>query len=104
MDTLPAWILRTVDSERYGGRTIRTDERTVVLYDCGTWTTAHARAVRARYPECDIAVTHSPASLSGFVVIFTLTRDRSLYRWTIATAGVILLLLVTFRQVLSAPV
>jgi hypothetical protein len=103
MDTLPSWLLKTIDCDRYGGRTMRTDEQTVVLYDCGTWTDAHTRAVRSKYPECDITVTQSQASLSGFIVVFKLRRDRSLYRWVSALGAMLVLLLVTARQVLSAP-
>jgi hypothetical protein len=97
MDTLPSWLLKTIDCDRYGGRTMRTDEQTVVLYDCGTWTDAHTRAVRSKYPECDITVTQSQASLSGFIVVFKLRRDRSLYRWV--SAWIALFLLVLFSVV-----
>lgn len=98
MDTLQAWLHRTINSDRYGGRTVRTDEQTVVLYDCGTWTEAHSRMVRAKYPECDITVTQCQASLSGFIVVFKLNRDRSLYTWITATAAMLVILIVTARQ------
>ena len=84
---------------------MRTDEQTVVLYDCGVWTDAHSQAVKARYPECDITIAQSQGSLSGFIVVFKLHRDRSLYTWVTATAMVFALLLITARQmvVLSSP-
>jgi|1048.fasta_scaffold115183_1 hypothetical protein len=103
MDTLPSWLLKTINSHKYGGRTVRIDEHTVVLYDYGTWTEAHSRAVKTKYPECDISVTESQASLSGFIVVFKLQRDRSLYSWLSAIAAMFVLLLVTVRQVLSTP-
>jgi hypothetical protein len=105
MDTLQSWLLKMIDSDRYGGRTMRTDEQTVVLYDCGVWTDAQSQAVRSKYPECDIAVTQSQGSLSGFIVVFKLHRDRSLYKWVTATVVVFGILLITARQmvVLSAP-
>ncbi len=104
MDALQLWLHRTINSERFGGRTVRSDDQTVVLYDCGTWTEEHSRMVRAKYPECDITITHCQASLSGFIVVFRLRRDRSLYAWITATGAVLVLLLVTARQmmVLSA--
>jgi hypothetical protein len=98
MDTLQPWLLRLIDSNKYGGRTLRTDEQTVVLYDCGVWTDAHTQEVKAKYPECDIAIAQSHASLSGFIVVFRLHRDRSLYKWLTATGVVFVLLLITARQ------
>lgn len=98
MDKLQAWLHKTINSERYGGRTLRTDEATVVLYDCGTWTEAHSRMVKTRFPECDITITQCIASLSGFIVVFKLKRDRSLYTWITATAAMLVLLVVTARQ------
>jgi hypothetical protein len=105
MDTLQLWLLKMINSDKYGGRTIQTDEQTVVLYDCGVWTDAHSQAVKSKYPECDIAITQSLGSLSGFIVVLKLHRDRSLNTWVTATALVFVLLLVTARQmVLSASV
>ena len=98
MDAFQAWLHRTVDIERYGGRTVRTDEHTVVLYDCGTWTGPHSSMVRSKYPECDITVTQCQASLSGFIVVFRLHRDHSLYAWATATAAMLVVLIVTARQ------
>jgi hypothetical protein len=84
---------------------MQTDERTVVLYDCGVWTDTHTQVVKNKYPECDIAVMQSQASLSGFIVVFKLHRDRSFYAWATAVVAVLILLLITARQmlVLSAP-
>ena len=98
MDTLQPWLLRVIDSSRHGGRTLRTDEQTVVLYDCGVWTDAHSQAVKTKYPESDIAVTQSHGSLSGFIVVFKLHGDRSLYKWITATAAVFVCMLITARQ------
>ncbi len=36
-------------------------------------------------PECAIAITECHASLSGFIVVFRMHRDRSLYAWFTAT-------------------
>jgi hypothetical protein len=94
------WILRRVDSERYGGRTFCTEEGTVVLYDCGAWTDGHTHAVQAKYPGCEVVITHNSASLSGFIVVFT-HRDTSALSWILAAAMGVALLLLTFRQILK---
>lgn len=100
MDKLQAWLHKTINSDRYGGRTLRTDEATVVLYDCGMWTEAHSRMIKTRFPECDITIAQCTASLSGFIVVFKLKRDGSLYRWITATAAMLVLLVVTARQMM----
>ena len=102
MDSLPRHILATIQSDRYGGRTIRTDEETVVLYDCGLWSDGHSSVIRERFPECDIAIHPSQASLSGFLVVFKLRSDRSVYLWASLTILLLMALFLTARQVLSA--
>ena len=98
---LQSWLHKVADTNKYGGRTVQSDGQTVVLYDCGTWTDAHSRMVRGKYPECDITVTQCQASLSGFIVVFRLRRDKSLCAWITATAVVFALVLITARQVLT---
>jgi hypothetical protein len=101
MDSLPRWILRLIESERYGGRTLCTDDNTVVLYDCGVWTDGHTQAVHGKYPECEVVVMQSGASLSGFIVVFKLQTDRSVYSWVTAVVLAVALILLTARQILS---
>lgn len=101
LQRLQSWLHKVADTNRYGGRTVQSDGQTVVLYDCGTWTDSHGRMVRGRFPECDITVTQCQASLSGFIVVFRLRSDRSLYAWITATAVVFALVLITARQVLT---
>jgi hypothetical protein len=98
MDSLPRWLLRLIESERHGGRTLCTDDNTVVLYDCGVWTDAHTQAVHAKYPECEVVVMQSNASLSGFIVVFKLHTDRSVYAWSTAVVLSLALILLTARQ------
>ena len=100
MDTFQPWLLRLISSDRHGGRTIKTDEQTVVLYDCGVWTDAHTNAVRVKCPECDITITQSQASLSGFIVMFKVHKDKSFWIWATVLAGVLVLLFVTARQIM----
>ena len=104
MDSLPKWILKIIHSERYGGRTLCTDENTVVLYDCGVWTDAHTHMVHCKYPECEVVVMQSNASLSGFIVVFKLCTDRSVYTWVAAAVLGVALILITARQIMVASV
>jgi hypothetical protein len=100
MDSLPHFLLRLIDSNRHGGRTIRTDESTVVLYDCGQWSDAHSHAVRDRYPECEVDIMQSDGSLSGFIVIVKLHRDSSAYSWVTVTLVVLVMMSMTIRQII----
>ena len=98
MDALPRWILQLINSERHGGRTLSTDDNTVVLYDCGVWSDAHTHMVHNKYPECEVTVMQSQASLSGFIVVFKLHTDRAVYTWVTAVVLAITVLVLTARQ------
>jgi hypothetical protein len=101
MNTLPQFLLRLIDSNRHGGRTIRTDENTVVLYDCGQWSDAHSQVVRDRYPECEVEITQSDGSLSGFIVVVKIHRDLSAYSWITATFVVLVMIIMTVRHMIK---
>ena len=45
------------------------DAQTLLLYDVSLWGDEHARAVRARFPECDVSCMANGNSMSGFVVM-----------------------------------
>jgi hypothetical protein len=98
---LSQWILKIIRSERHGGRTLHTDENTVVLYDCGVWTDEHTRLVHSKYPECEVVVMQSNASLSGFIVVFKLQTDRSVHTWVTVVVLAVALFLITARQIMS---
>jgi len=100
-DRLPKFLLRVIDSERYGGRVIRVDESTVVLYDCGTWSDAHSQAVHSKFPECDISIAPSTASLSGFVVVATLQRDAGAVWWGMVVCVGCALVFATARHMMT---
>jgi hypothetical protein len=100
VDRLPKFLLGVIDSERYGGRAMCVDESTVVLYDCGTWSDAHSQAVHARFPECDISISPSTASLSGFVVIAKLQRDAGVIKWGTVACVACALIIATARHML----
>jgi hypothetical protein len=99
MDTLPQFLLRLIDSHRHGGRTIRTDENTVVLYDCGQWSDLHSQAVLSKYPECEVEIMSSDGSLSGFIVVVKVHRDHSTCSWVTATFSVFALMIMTMRHI-----
>ena len=90
-----------IDSNRHGGRTIRTDENTVVLYDCGQWSDTHSQMVRDRYPECEIEIMQSDGSLSGFIVVVKMHRDQSAYSWITATCVVLVMMFMTARHMIK---
>ena len=98
MDPLSRYITRIINSDEYGGRTLQTDEHTIVLYDCGVWTDVHSQAIHTRFPECDISFMQSHASLSGFIVVFKMTRDRAVYWWMAAITATLTLVVLTWRQ------
>lgn len=101
MDTLPRFLMRLIDSDRHGGRTIHTDDSTLILYDCGHWSDTHSQVVRDRYPECEIQILPSDGSLSGFIVVFKLHRDLSTYSWLLATFIVLGMMLMTVRHMVK---
>ena len=98
METLSRLITRIIRSDQYGGRTLQTDEHTIVLYDYGVWTDVHSHAIHSRFPECDISVMQSHASLSGFIVVFKMHRDRAVYVWMTVVVGILMLIVLTGRQ------
>ena len=74
----------------------------MILYDCGVWTDTHTQMVHHKFPECEVMVMQSQASLSGFIVVFKLNADMSVYAWvTVAVLGILLILL-TARQIVTA--
>ena len=101
MESLTRWILHLINSERHGGRVMCTDESTAILYDCGMWADSYTQMIHAKYPECDVVVMHSQASLSGFIVVFKMHTDRSVYTWVTAAMLAMSLILLTGRQMMA---
>ena len=98
---LPKFLMNLIQSHKYGGRTVRTDENTVALYDCGVWSDAHSSAVRDRFPECEVNILQSGSSLSGFIVVVKMHKDYSVYSWGTVLLGVFVSLILTGRQMLG---
>lgn len=100
MDSLQRTLLRLIQSDHYGGRIIRTDEGTLILYDCGLWTDRHSQYVSNKFPAVHITITPSQASLSGFIILFEF-HERTIYKYTSLLLGMLLILFLTARQFLA---
>jgi len=103
MEGLPGFVLGLINSDRHGGRTLRTGNHTLVLYDCGFWADTYSTMVKDAFPEVDISIQISQGSLSGFIVVFHLSPDRSAYLWIALSVGLLMALLLTARQMLAIP-
>ncbi len=71
MEGVQQFVTHLIQTDRFGGRVIIRDGNTVLLYDVPRWGEEHARAVRARFPECGVSYMANGHSMSGFVVIVT---------------------------------
>jgi hypothetical protein len=69
MERVHAYLAKLLNTHRFGGRIVVRDEKTLIVYDTPAWGDREARALRARFPECDVSVQASDQSMSGFVVI-----------------------------------
>jgi len=96
VDNLTEFLRRLINSDEYGGRAVRTDTNTVILYDCSVWTETHLQAVKQYFPECDVSIQHSHMSLSGFIVIVKICKDYVL-TWTMAVFFAVLVISLTVR-------
>jgi hypothetical protein len=100
-DAIANFLHTLVASGRHGGRTIRTDESTVVLYDCGRWSDAHSDAICARFPCTDVSILPSHSSLSGFIVVVRSCRDAAVVTWVLATLLLMAALFASGRHLLA---
>jgi hypothetical protein len=69
MEDVRRFVTQLIRAERHGGRIIARDAQTLLLYDVSLWGDEHARAVRGRFPECDVSCMANGNSMSGFVVM-----------------------------------
>jgi len=90
MEKVQRYLCGLLQVQRYGGRIILRDEKTLIVYDTPAWGDREARALRSRFPECDVAVQASDMSLSGFLVIVS----RSSEPWVAASESAFVLALV----------
>jgi len=87
MEPVLRHLHKLLHAQRFGGRTVLRDEKTVIVYDTPSWSERESRSVRAKFPDCDIAVHSNDTSLSGFIVIVTRHRDP----WSFASESAFLL-------------
>jgi hypothetical protein len=100
VERLSKYLMKVVESDKYGGRIICVDENTVVLYDCGSWSDIHSEVVHSKYPECEISITPSSSSLSGFVVIAKIHKDKGVFRWVMIAFFLLAVFFSTARHML----
>jgi hypothetical protein len=71
-----------------GGRVVRGDSDTILLYDVPSWPGVRTDALRERFPHCDIDVHQAQnSSASGFVVVVSM-RDPVSYSRVLFTVMV----------------
>lgn len=71
MEAVQGFIHALLQTSRYGGRVVIRDEKTLIVFDTPSWSEQESRALRAKFPECDVAVQAFDGSMSGFIVIVT---------------------------------
>lgn len=71
MEAVQRYLHKLLQTSRYGGRTVIRDEKTLIVFDTPNWSDREARMLRARFPECDVAVQANDGSMSGFILIVT---------------------------------
>jgi hypothetical protein len=71
MEAVQRFLSQLLHAHRFGCRTVLRDEKTLIVYDCPNWGEREFSALRAKFPDCDVAVHACESSLSGFCVIVT---------------------------------
>ncbi|KAJ1483623.1 hypothetical protein T484DRAFT_1747006 [Baffinella frigidus] len=68
-----SFLRKLCDTTFEGGRVVRGDSDTIVLYDVLSWPGARTDALRQRFPHCDVDVHQAQnSSASGFVVVVSM--------------------------------
>jgi hypothetical protein len=85
---LELFLRQLTNAERAGGRLVHIGASQLALHDCMRWSHSFTDAVHTRFPDVLIDVRASRASLSGFVVFFTLSHEAGRVRagWYLAIA------------------
>ncbi len=87
MEPVQKYLSQLLRTQRFGGRTVLRDERTLIVYDCPSWGEREFAALRGRFPDCDVGVMACEGSLSGFAVVVTRTSEP----WALASESAFLL-------------
>jgi hypothetical protein len=75
MERLRTLVLRLANADRVGGRAIIVDRQTLVLYDCMHWGCHCTDVVLSHFPEVQISARACRQSLSGFTVVFHVSKS-----------------------------
>jgi len=75
MERVQSFLSELLRSQRFGGRVVARDEKTLIVFDTPSWGERESRAVRAKCPERDVEVHAFDGSLSGFIVIVTRAKE-----------------------------
>lgn len=70
-------IARIAQLHILGGKCVVVDDTKCVLYDYAEWNDELSAKVRVQFPTCKITVSSLEASITGFVVIFTIYERRN---------------------------
>jgi hypothetical protein len=81
MERVHKYLNQLVQSQRFGGRIVARDERTLIVFDTPSWGERECKAIRSKFPECSVEVHAFDGSLSGFIVLIT----RHTEPWTLAS-------------------
>ena len=68
MENVEAFLRALTHMDRFGGRVVCRDTRTLLVYDLPVWSDEQAHALRRRFPECEVQCSANTHSLSGFIV------------------------------------
>ena len=100
MDGLHRSLTRLARTDNFGGRIIQTDEKTLVLYDCGLWTDSHTQYMHSKFPEVSICISSSQSSLSGFIIVFQM-QQKTFLKYTSILVCMLVMLILTVRHFLG---
>ena len=98
-DALQRFLHALVASDKHGGRTIRSDESTVIVYDCCQWSDRHSRALASKFPCAEASILPSQSSLSGFIVVVRSSRDPGVWAWVLGALALLGGLVASLRHI-----
>lgn len=87
--TLQKFLHKNLHLQRTGGSVFHRDTHTVILTDHSVWRSEDSKLIETRFPNVDVSIMASEASLSGFVVVFTCDLARNNV-WQRSTIGLLL--------------
>ena len=87
-------IAVVLNTERYGGRLIERDDSTIVLKDYRCISMRVLDLIHEQFPQVDVTVQSHEDSTSGFVVVFVMRDNASVFRTSTFAQAVIFCCLV----------